>query len=140
MVKIFVLSQYSTSPPTQLGVGRIKIDGGPLYDLATVKQLVDDPDCINLLTRTCIGEVHKLFDSNTGQVAALIQALDLHNYIDSEWCENGKTGVAACDAYGIRRVEEVASTGKSATVEYFLKFAVGKTGKLVLLVSCHLSK
>ncbi len=140
MVKMFILSQYSTSPPTELGVGRIKIDGGPLYDLATVKQLVDDPDCINLFTRTCIGEVHKLFDSDTEQVAALIQALDQQDYIDSEWCENGKTGVAACDAYRIRRAEVVAATGKPMTTEYFLKFAIGKTGQLVLLVSCHLSR
>lgn len=140
MVKIFILSQYSTSPPTELGGGRIKIDGGPLYDLATVKQLVDDPDCINLFTRTCIGEVQKLFDSDTEQVAALIQALDQQDYIDSEWCENGKTGVAACDAYRIRLAEVVAATGKPMTTEYFLKFAIGKTGQLVLLVSCHLSR
>lgn len=140
MVKIFVLSEYSTSPPAQLGAGRIKIEGGPLYDLARVKQLVDNPDCINLFTRTCISEVHKLFDSDTEQVAALIQALDSHDYIDSEWCENGKSGVAACDAYRIRRSEVIAATSKPATVEYFLKFAVGKTGKLVLLVSCHLSR
>lgn len=140
MVKIIVLSQYSTSPPTQMGVGRIKIDGGPLYDLATVQQLVDDPDCINLFTRTCIGEVQKLFDSDTEQVAALIQALDQRDYIDSEWCENGKVGVAACDAYRIKRAEVVVATGKSMTTEYFLKFAIGKTGQLVLLVSCHLSR
>lgn len=140
MVRILILSQYSTSPPTELGGGRIKIDGGPLYDLATVKQLVDDPDCINLFTRTCIGEVQKLFDSDTEQVAALIQALDQQDYIDSEWCENGKTGVAACDAYRIRRSEVAAATGKPMTTEYFLKFAIGKTGQLVLLVSCHLSR
>jgi hypothetical protein len=140
MVKIFVLSEYSTSPPTQLGGGRIKIDGGPLYDLARVQQLVGDPDGIHLLTRMCINEVHKLFGSDTEAVAALIQALDGRDYIDSEWCENGKSGVAACDAYRIRRAEVVAATSRSTTVEYFLKFAVGKTGKLVLLVSCHLSK
>ena len=140
MVKIFVLSLYSTSPPAQLGGGRIKIDGGPLYDLATVQQLVDDPDCISLLTRTCIGEVQKLFGSDTEQVAALIQALSEQDYIDSEWCENGKTGVAACDAYRIRCAEVAAATGKSMTMEYFLKFAIGKTGQLVLMVSCHLSR
>ena len=140
MVKIFVLSEYSTSPPTQLGAGRIKIEGGPLYDLARVKQLVDNADCINLFTRTCISEVHKLFDSDTEQVAALIQALNTHDYLDSEWCENGKSGIAACDAYRIRRSEVVVATNKPATVEYFLKFAVSKTGKLVLLVSCHLSQ
>jgi hypothetical protein len=139
MVKIFILSEYSTSPPTQLDIGRIKIEGGPLYDLARIKQLVGNPDCIHLFTRTCINDVHRLFDSDTEQVAALMQALDPRDYIDSEWCENGKSGVAACDAYCIRRSEVMAATGKSATLKYFVKFAVGKGEKLVLLVSCHLS-
>jgi hypothetical protein len=139
MVKLFILSEYSTSPPTQLGTGRIKIEGGPLYDLARVQQLGDSADCINLFTRKCIGEVHKLFDSDLEQVTWLIQALDSRDYIDSEWCENGKNGVAACDAYRIRRAEVIAATSKPTTVEYFVKLAVGKTGKLVLLVSCHLS-
>lgn len=139
MVKIIILSEYSTSAPTQLGSGRIKIEGGPLYALARVQQLVDDSNCINLFTRRCIGEVHKLFDSDLEQVAWLIQALTSRDYIDSEWCENGKNGIAACDAYRIRCTEAIAATNKPTTVEYFVKFAVGKTGKLVLLVSCHLS-
>lgn len=139
MVKIFVLSEYSACSPSQLGTGRIKIEGGPLYSLARVQQLVGDSDCINLFTRTCIGEVHKLFANDLEQVAWLIQALDSRDYIDSEWCENGKNGIAACDAYRIRRTEVISVTNKPTTVEYFVKFAVGKTGKLVLLVSCHLS-
>ena len=140
MVTIFVLSEYITSPPTQLGFGRLKIEGGPLYDLARVKQLAVNADCIKLFTRTCISEVHKLFDSDTEQLAALIQALDKQDYIDSEWCENGKAGVAACDAYRIRRAEVIAATSKTVSLEYFLKFAIGKTGQLVLMVSCHLSR
>ena len=139
MVKFIVLSEYSTNVPVQLGIGRIKIEAGPLYALARVQKLVDSSDCINLFTRTCIGEVHKLFDSDFERVASLIQALDTRNYIDSEWCENGKNGIAACDAYRIRRTEVIAMTNKPTTVEYFVKFAVGKAGKLVLLVSCHLS-
>lgn len=111
-----------------------------MYALATVQQLVDDADSISLLTRTCIADVQKLFDSDTEQVAGLIQALGPQDYIDSEWCETGKTSVAACDAYRIRRAEVAPATGKPMTTEYFLKFAIGKTGQLVLLVSCHLSR
>lgn len=140
MVKIFVLSEYSTSPPTQLGFGRFKIEGGPLYDLVRVQTLVDDPDAINFITGKCRRDLHNLFDSDTAQVAALIQALDKRDYIDSQWCENDKSGVAACDAYSIRRAEVIPATGKTTTLEYFLKFAIGKTGQLVLMVSCHLSR
>lgn len=71
------------------------------------------------------------------RVAELIQGLRKDCYIDSEWCENGKGAWAACDAYSIKRLETALASGKSMTVEYFVKFAVSKTGQLVLLVSCH---
>ena len=140
MVKIIVLSEYSTNPPTQLGFGRLKIAGGPLYDLARVQKLVANPDCIELATRACFRDVDNLFGSDVGRVAQLISALRSTDYRDSEWCENGKTGVIACDAYQIRQAEMLDNHNQHVTVDYFLKFAIGKTGQLVLLVSCHLSK
>ena len=36
-----------------------------------------------------------------------------------------------------RRNEYVETAGKTYRMEYFLKFALSKTGKLVLMVSCH---
>jgi hypothetical protein len=81
--------------------------------------------------------VLNLFDSDLVQVADLIRALTTADYIDSEWCENGKGALAACDAYRIRRQETIPATGRSMTVAYFVKFAIGKTGRLVLMVSCH---
>jgi len=128
------------SPPTQLGGGRVKIEGGPLYDLVRVQTLVDDPDAINFITEKCRRDLHSLFDSDTKQVAELIQALRPQDYLDSEWCENGKSGVAACDAYRFRRAEVIPATGKTISSEYFLKFAIGRTGQLVLMVSSHLSR
>ena len=71
--------------------------------------------------------------------AGLLGHLRPADYRDSEWCTNGRNALAACDAYALRRVEWVAAAGKEMGVEYFVKFAVGKTGQLVLLVSCHLS-
>ncbi len=140
MVKIIILSEYSTSPPAQLGFGRLKISGGPLYDLAKVQKLVADPACIQLATRACVKDVDALFGSDLESVTELIQALDSSDYRDSEWCESGKVSLIACDAYQIRRSEQLDGQTKRVTVKYFLKFAVGKTGQLVLLVSCHLSK
>jgi hypothetical protein len=138
MVRILVLSEYSSDPPD--GSGRVKIateDGQPLYSLERVQALVQDEERLSLWTRKCQRDVHKLFDSDLERVAELIQALRKDGYIDSEWCENGKGAWAACDAYRIRRLETIPVTGKSMTVEYFVKFAVSKTGQLVLLVSCH---
>ncbi|MBL8438262.1 MAG: hypothetical protein JNM61_08700 [Zoogloeaceae bacterium] len=72
-------------------------------------------------------------------VGELIQKLRGVDYLDSEWCENGKGIWAACDAYQLVRDEPNDWTGKVYRTEYFLKFALGRTGTLLLMVSCHLS-
>lgn len=137
MVTKNVLSEYILNPPSE--PGRAKIDAaGPLYDLARVKALVEDETQLQLWTRKCINDVSKLFDSDLARVVELIQGLRSEDYIDSEWCENGKGFLAACDAYRCRRQEVVPGTSRPVTVEYYVKFAIGKTGRLVLVVSCHL--
>ena len=136
MVNKFIVSEYSSSFPIESG--RVKIvAGGPLYDLARVQAIVEDENRLFSWTEKCRKDVFKLFDDGLAEVAGLIQCLKDSDYIDSEWCENGKNAVAACDAYSIRRMEVIAATGRAMAVEYFLKFAIGKTGNLVLLVSCH---
>lgn len=137
MVKIFILSEYSLNPPTELGGGRIKIEGGPLYDLARVQSLALGGG-LNTWTDRCDKTVYELFGGDLDAVATLMSALQPSNYRDSEWCSNGRNAWAACDAYSIRRVEWVATAGKEMPIEYFLKFAVSKTGQIVMLVSCHL--
>ncbi len=64
-------------------------------------------------------------------------AKDPHQYIDSEWCTNGFGVWAACDAYEVQRREWVKTANKEMNMVYFVKFAIGKTGALVLVVSCH---
>ena len=135
MVNKFIVSEYSSRPPSESG--RVKIAGGPLYDLARVQTIVEDETRLLAWTEKCRKDVFKLFDDDLEEVAGLIQCLKASDYIDSEWCENGKNAMAACDAYSIRRMEVIAATGKAMAVGYFLKFAIGKAGNLVLLVSCH---
>lgn len=137
MVKSLVLSEYSDNPPQASETGRIKIRQGPLYALERVQELVSDENQLIAWTEKCRKDVHKLFDGDLSLVAELIRCLKTTDYIDSEWCQNGRGALAACDAYSIRRQEVMAGTGRSMPVEYFLKFAIGKTGKLVLTVSCH---
>ena len=137
MVKTIVLSEYNRNPPQVLGTGRVKIDGGPLYDLERIQDLANGEGQLFAWTEKCRKDIRKLFDDDLSLVAELIQCLKPTDYIDSEWCENGRGALAACDAYSIRRLEVMPATGKTMPVEYFLKFAVGKTGKLVLTVSCH---
>ena len=135
MVNKFIVSEYSSRPPSESG--RVKIAGGPLYDLARVQAIVEDENQLLTWTEKCRKDVFKLFDDDLGEVAGLIQCLKDSDYIDSEWCENGKNAVAACDAHSIHRMEVMPATGKVMVVGYFLKFAIGKAGNLVLLVSCH---
>ena len=135
MVNKFIVSEYSSWPPTESWW--VKIAGGPLYDLTRVQTIVEDENRLLTWTEKCRKDVFKLFDDDLAEVVGLIQCLKSSNYIDSEWCENGRNAIAACDAYSIRRLELIPATGRSMPVGYFLKFAVGKTGALVLMVSCH---
>jgi hypothetical protein len=137
MVKIFVVSKYITDPPKQLGAGRVKIAGGPLYPLSEVQQMLDDDNCLKEWTEKCRKDVDKWFEDDRQRVVDLLKSLKGGDYIDSEWCENGRGAVAACDAYSLRVLEVAPATGKTLWIEYFLKFAIAKTGVLVLLVSCH---
>jgi hypothetical protein len=136
MVNFRVVSEYSDNPPTELG--RLKIVGGPLYDLARIQTLVEDETQLLAWTPKCRKDVHKFFSGDLAEVADLLQLLSTRDYRDSEWCEDGKGSIAACDAYTVRRMEEVTATGTRAMCTYFLKFAIAKSGVLVLVVSCHI--
>ena len=135
MVIKMVISEYSPELPDE--TGRAKIAGGPLYDLERVQALVQGEDPLQAWTEKCRKDVRKWFDDDLQRIADLIGQLKGADYIDSEWCENGKGAIAACDAYSIYWVETAPATGKSLRMEYFLKFAVSKTGTLLLMVSCH---
>lgn len=136
MVNFRVVSEYSDNPPT--ASGRLKIVDGPLYDLARIQTLVEDETQLLAWTPKCRKDVHKFFSGDLAEVADLLQLLSTLDYRDSEWCEDGKGNIAASDAYTVRRMEEVIVTGKRAMCTYFLKFAIGKSGVLVLVVSCHI--
>lgn len=137
MVKIIVVSEYSLNPPTQLGVGRVKIQGGALYDLGRVKALLQGDNALQGWTEKCRKDVRKWFDDDWERVVNLMKSIKNTDYIDSEWCENGKGAIAACDAYRYHLIETAPATGQPIRMEYFLKFAISKTGTLLLMVSCH---
>lgn len=133
MVNFLIVSEYIGD----LEPGdRVKIASGPLYALERVQGLVSASGRLTLWTKRCRLKVQDLgWDAD--DVAQLLLSLTVVDYKDSEWCDNGKGAWAACDAYTIRRREWVEAARKELTIEYFLKFAIGKTGTLVLMVSCH---
>lgn len=133
MVNLLVVSEYSDGPEPG---SRVKIPGGPLYSLERVQDMVSQSECLILWTGKCRRDVANLAwdDRDLAEALSCLKAAD---YKDSEWCDNGRGAWAACDAYTFRRKEWVEAAGKELTIEYFLKFAIGKTGALVLMVSCH---
>lgn len=133
MVSFKVISEYSGGPDPG---DRVKIGIVPLYPLERVRALANDPKQVRLWTRKIAKDVRNLVWSEV-DVAALLTELQPHQYIDSEWCTNGVGVWAACDAYAVRRREWVKTVNKEMNTEYFVKFAIGKTGTLVLVVSCH---
>ena len=42
-----------------------------------------------------------------------------------------------CDAYKVTQYEWIENAGKDMPVSYYLKFAISKTGQLLLMASNH---
>jgi hypothetical protein len=133
MVSFKIISEYSGGPDPG---DRVKIGIVPLYPLDRVRALASDPKQVRLWTRKIAKDVRNMVWSEV-DVAELLAELQPHQYIDSEWCTNGSGAWAACDAYAVQRREWVSTVNKEMNMEYFVKFAIGKTGALVLVVSCH---
>ena len=139
MVTFKVISEYSQDPPTQSGL-RMKIAlGRPLYELVRVKSIIKCGTGLQLWTKDCVSDVDGLGWDNTDVIDLILQ-LQHEDYIDSEWCDNGKGALAACDAYSISQKEWVATANKEMRIVYFLKFAINKLGTMVLTISCHTSR
>jgi len=134
MVTFYVVSEYSSTSPTK-GGGE-KILGGPLYPLERVKEIIKDGTGLQLWTRDCVLNVAEL-GWVKADVINLVQQLSHADYIDSEWCENGRGAYAACDAYSIRVKEWIETAKKNMLIEYFVKFAINKLGTMVMTISCH---
>ena len=134
MVSFYIISEYISTSPSK-GGGE-KIPGGPLYPLDRVKSIIKDGTGLQLWTRDCVLNVTEL-GWEKADVINLIQQLRHDNYIDSEWCENGRGAYAACDAYSIRVKEWIEAANKHMLIEYFVKFAINKLGTMVMTISCH---
>lgn len=112
--------------------------GGPIYGLSRVKSIIHDGRGLTLWTKNCVSNVRELGWENSDVIDLVLQLRD-GDYIDSEWCENGRGAFAACDSYSIRVSERIEAVNREMLIEYFVKFAVNKLGTMVLTISCHTS-
>lgn len=116
-----------------------RISGGPLYDSNDVFKILRQGDGSTIpWTNKCTRDIHRL-ELDIADVRKLIkETLEKGRYKNSQWCEQAPSGPwAACDAYSLKRKEWVENAKKEMEFEYYVKFAIGKTGKILLLVSCH---
>jgi hypothetical protein len=141
MVTTRIVSRFSGPPLPGEAAGR-KISGGPLYEATEVLGLLDRAGgaAVQAWSRDCIRDVQKL-ELDGDDLAGLIgEAVHCGRFLGAEWCVQKPDGPwAACDAYSLRRHEWIEAAGKEMLAEYYIKFAISKTGLLLLLASCHLS-
>lgn len=139
MVRTTIVSRFSGELPHEEGVSR-KIPGGPLYPADEVLALLADSgnQAVHAWTRKCGKDMQK-WALDTDDLQELIKlALQSGRFRGAEWCEQRPGGPwAACDAYSLVRKEWVEWAHREMDIEYYVKFAIAKTGKVLLVVSCH---
>ena len=141
MVNNINLSNYVGSLPASENAGR-KIMGGPLYERNQVLSVLSlGVSVITPWTRKCISDLKKYNLDHSDVLELLKCALTTGVFKGSEWCVAKSGGAwAACDSYQVIRSEWVENAHKNMQFEYYVKFALGKSGNLILTVSCHLSE
>jgi hypothetical protein len=123
-----------------VGGDRTIVHEGPLYELQRVQAIAAGGDGVYLWTHNSGRDIASLA-WDTSDVAKLLGELQANGrFLQSEWCDNGRGAWAACDAYSITRLEWNAYAHKHLSITYYLKFAVSKTGQVILIASCHVSR
>jgi len=139
MVNDRVVSRF-TGKPTRADGGIIQKQ--PLYPVDEVLALLEQrgTQAFTLWTRECQKDVQNLELDHEGIMALLKAALREGRFLNAQWCRQKPGGPwAACDAYSITRSEWIEAACKSFDVHYYVKFALNRSGALLLLVSCHTS-
>ena len=138
MVNAINVSKYSGTPPSEGTDKRArKIKGGPLYSKEELLPLlINSSSTIIAWTDKCKRNLQEE-SLDVSDVAQFIKVcLRSGNFKGSEWCKQKPTGPwAACDAYQIFVNKWLDTARREMEYEYYVKFAIAKTGSLLLTVS-----
>ena len=142
MVNNTNISAYKGTPPASFqGDNRHYIERGPIYRPQEIKNALHNGEtALNLWTRKCVKDVQTRLELDMSDVLALLKIISngKGTYLKSEWCVQKPTGPwAACDGYTVVREEWRDNLKRYDDVRYYVKFAINKSGKLLLIVSCH---
>jgi hypothetical protein len=140
MVNTVNVSKYSGTPPYE-GANNAarKIKGGPLYSKEEIEPLLaGGGSSVIAWTNKCKADLQKE-SLDVGDVVEFIRVcLRSGKFKGSEWCKQKPTGPwAACDAYQIFVNKWLDTARREMEFEYYVKFAIAKTGRVLMTVSCH---
>ena len=139
MVNRKIVSRFTGDLPLGDGECR-KIAGGPLYSTDEVLVLLagSGAQAVRAWTNRSQNDMQK-WSLDTDDLCELLElAVRSGRFRGAEWCVQRPNGPwAACDAYSLMRREWIANARREMDMEYYIKFAIAKTGKLLLVVSCH---
>lgn len=139
MVNDKVVSRF-TGIPTREHRGIIQKT--PLYPAEEVLGLLDErgTKAFTFWTRDCVLDAQNLTLDHDAVIDLLREAVCQGRFLNAQWCQQKPGGPwAACDSYTVTRKEWVDAAFKAFDFEYYIKFALNKSGKFLLLVSCHTS-
>jgi hypothetical protein len=141
MVRNSIVSRFAEELPN--GRDRRGVSGEPLYpteDVLTILQRFGI-DAVIPWTQKCIKDIQK-WQLDADDLVELVKiALSAGRFRGSAWCKQSPSGPrAACDAYSLVRGEWFEHANKHMNIEYYIKFAISKSGKCLLMVSCHPSE
>ena len=138
MVNTKIVSRFTEGLPEGSRADR-KLSGGPLHPAHEILELLaNDSSHVIPWTEKCIKDVQKweLDGDDLRELAEL--AIRNGRFKGAEWCKQKPQGPwAACDAYSVIRREWIAAAHREMDMEYYIKFAISKTGNILLLASCH---
>lgn len=110
------------------------ITAGPLYPIDDVQELLGHGVIATSLFTTDAGADAADECLSLADVIKIVkEAIEHGRYKNSQWCRHSSEGpFAPCDAYSIRR-----KNISGVTSNFYVKFAISRTGALLLIFSCH---
>ncbi|EPY7248011.1 hypothetical protein ACLH1Q_06830 [Klebsiella sp. 1SOBk8mer] len=112
-----------------------KISGGPLYK--NILTIIESAK-ISAITQQCSKDVAELGKDEDCLKSSISLAVSRGRFLGSEWCQINANNVwAACDAYSFTEKAWIEAAHKEMDCEIYIKFCIGKSGAVVLIVSFH---
>lgn len=137
------LSIYNRGQPP--GLGRSRYIDGPIYGKTDAKNLAlaHQQELSTVESRNHAQDM----GLSASQISdLLVLAIDSGFYHTSEWCiqsvvkAKNKAFWVATDVYLVTRVETDHKTGNEVVRDYYLKFGISRSGKMILFISNHLER